>query len=166
MADRDQLPGNAAQPMLLQRKVASLARLGEAWTHPLEATARRRGASLGDTAGLTLVGVHLCVVAPGDATTALHRHDFSDEFVYIIAGEATVTLDDVTEPVAAGDFIAFPARGPAHMMRNTGQTDLVYLVGGNRPSFDVCDYPSAHKRMYVAQGPQGRRRQVVDIDER
>jgi uncharacterized cupin superfamily protein len=149
--------------ILIQRNVASTAELGEPWTHSLEPGARRRSASLGDVAGLTLVGVHLNVVAPGDATTALHRHAFADEFVYILAGEATLTLGDTTETVGAGDFIGFPAHGPAHMMRNTGSVDLVYLVGGNRPPFDVCDYPAARKRMYVAQGPGARKRQLVDL---
>ena len=89
-------------------------------------------------------------------------HEFADEFVYILSGNATLFLDDVEHAVAAGDFIAFPARGPAHWMKNTGTTDLVYLVGGDRADHDVCDYPRLDKRLYVSKGPEGRRLDFVD----
>lgn len=106
--------------------------------------------------------MHLNIVAPGDETTEAHVHEFVDEFVYILAGNASVFLDDVEHAVGAGDFIAFPARGPAHWMKNTGSTDLVYLVGGDRGDHDVCDYPRLDKRVYVSKQADGRRLDFVD----
>ena len=116
----------------------------EAIAHPLNPRAKRRTLSL------------------GDETTESHVHEFVDEFVYILSGHATVFLDNAEHEVGAGDFIAFPARGPAHWMKNTGTTDLVYLVGGDRSDHDVCDYPRLDQRVYVSKVSEGRRLDFVD----
>ncbi|HYQ16248.1 MAG TPA: cupin domain-containing protein [Polyangiaceae bacterium] len=130
--------------------------------HPLNPRAKRRTLSLGDETGLSRCAMHLNIVAPGDETTESHVHEFVDELVYILSGSGSVFLDDVEHEVGAGDFIAFPARGPAHWMKNTGTTDLVYLVGGDRADHDVCDYPRLEKRVYVSKVPDGRRLDFVD----
>jgi uncharacterized cupin superfamily protein len=134
----------------------------ETVAHPLNPRAKRRTLSLGDETGLSRCAVHLNIVAPGDETTESHVHEFVDEFVYILSGNASVFLDDAEHEVTAGDFIAFPARGPAHWMKNTGTTELVYLVGGDRSDHDVCDYPILDKRVYVSKVPEGRRLDFVD----
>lgn len=133
--------------------------------HPLNPEAVRRSRSLGDTAGLTMIGVHLNVVAPGTMTTELHRHAHADEFVYVVSGHAVVQLDEEQYEVGPGDFIGMPANGPAHTMRNSGDTDLVYLIVGNRTSFDVVDYPRLHKRLYLTRGAEGRRFDFVDCED-
>lgn len=130
--------------------------------HPLNPRAKRRTLSLGDETGLSRCALHLNIVAPGDETTESHVHEFVDEFVYILSGSASVFLDEVEHAVGAGDFIAFPARGPAHWMKNTGTTDLVYLVGGDRADHDVCDYPRLDQRVYVSKVADGRRLDFVD----
>lgn len=137
-------------------------RSNEAVAHPLNPRAKRRTLSLGDETGLGKCAVHLNIVAPGDETTESHVHEFVDEFVYVLSGSATVFLDDAAHEVGAGDFIAFPSRGPAHWMKNTGTTDLVYLVGGDRSDHDVCDYPRLDQRVYVSKVPEGRRLDFVD----
>ena len=139
------------------------------YTHPLNPAARRRSISLGDAAGLTLLGVHLTVIAPGDLSTESHRHEFCDEFIYVLSGSGEVLLDDVPHDIRAGDFIGFPANAVAHVLRNTGAEDLVYLMGGGRPNFDVCHYPRLDKRLYLHVSPQGRWRDFVDnadLDQR
>jgi uncharacterized cupin superfamily protein len=130
--------------------------------HPLNPHAMRRTLSLGDETGLSKCAVHLNIVAPGYETTETHVHEFVDEFVYVLSGNATVYLDNAEHEVTAGDFIAFPAAGPAHAMKNTGTTDLVYLVGGDRSDHDVCDYPRLDKRVYVSKVAEGRRLDFVD----
>jgi uncharacterized cupin superfamily protein len=130
--------------------------------HPINPQARRRTTSLGDATGLTRVGVHINVIAPGGLSTEPHTHASVDEFIYVLSGQGSVTLGGNSHAVGAGDFIGFPANGPAHAMTNTGSDDLVYLVGGNRPAVDVCDYPQAGKRLYVFEGPGGRQYDVVD----
>lgn len=141
------------------------ARAGHTVPHPLNPRAKRRTLSLGDETGLRRCAVHLNVIAPGDESTESHVHEGVDEFVYIISGSGSVYLDDVEHPVSAGDFIGFPAHGPAHWMKNTGSSELVYLVGGDRAEFDVCDYPRLAKRVYVAKLDDGRRLDFVDVKD-
>jgi len=136
---------------------------GDVVVHPLNPHAKRKTLSLGDETGLTRVAVHVNIVAPGDETTETHVHEWVDEFVYIISGQATVYLDGEAHPVAAGDFVAFPARGQAHSMKNTGEVDLIYLVGGDRHDFDVCEYPRLEKRVYVSKRADGRHLHFVDV---
>ena len=147
------------------RGAVEKARGAAAISHPLNPEATRRTISLGDATGLATVGVHLNVVAPGSLTTELHSHAFVDEFIYILSGVATVFLDEEEFSVGAGDFIGLPARGPAHCMRNTGTEDLVYLVGGNRPAFDVCNYPRQGKRLYAYDSAEGRARDFVELGQ-
>ncbi|WP_341678069.1 cupin domain-containing protein [Niveibacterium sp. SC-1] len=132
--------------------------------HPLNPKARRHTRSLGDATGLTRLGIHHSVVAPGDEATELHSHEFCDEFIYILSGHATLYLDDASHEVGPGDFIGLPSRREAHSMKNTGDEPLVYLVGGERPAFDVCDYPRLGKRAYLAAHPDSRRLQFVDVE--
>lgn len=132
--------------------------------HPLNPKARRHTRSLGDATGLTRLGIHLSVVAPGDEATELHSHEFCDEFIYILSGRATLYLDDAQHDVGAGDFIGLPSRSEAHSMKNTGDEPLIYIVGGERPAFDVCNYPRLGKRAYLAVHADSRRLQFVDVD--
>lgn len=116
--------------------------------HILNAGARRRDLSLGDRTGLAHIGVHRIEVEPGFASTELHVHRFEEECIYVLAGEATLTLDNEQFQVGAGDFIACPANGPAHKLVNSGSVTLVCLVVGQRLDFDVVDYPERGKRLY------------------
>lgn len=147
---RQALAGLAASPVL---------------GHPLNAGARRRTTSLGDAAGLRGIGVHLNVIAPGDTSTEQHTHAGAEEFIYILGGRGAVLLGSERHEVGAGDFIGFPVHGPAHAMVNDGAEDLVYLVGGNRPAFDVCDYPRLGKRLYVYEGKDGRQYDLVEREQ-
>ena len=149
----------------ISRDAVARAQSNQIVAHPLNGQAKRRTLSLGDETGLRRVAVHLNVVAPGDETTESHVHHFVDEFAYILSGTGTVYLDEGEHEVSAGDFIAFPADGPAHFMKNTGSADLVYLVGGDRADFDICDYPRLAKRVYVSKNEEGRRLDFVDCKD-
>lgn len=149
----------------ISRNAVLRASSNESVLHPLNPRAKRKTLSLGDETGLRKIAIHVNVVAPGDETTELHVHQGVDEFAYILSGSGTVSLDDGEHEVSAGDFIAFPARGPAHAMKNTGSSDLVYLVGGDRADFDVCDYPRLAKRLYVSKVEDARRLDFVDYKD-
>lgn len=144
--------------------VGRAAAAGE-FVHPLNARARRRSFSLGDATGLTQLGVHLTILAPGDWSTEPHSHEFVDEFIYILSGSGMLTLGEEQHAVQAGDFVGFPARGPAHALQNNGASQLVYLVGGGRPDFDICNYPRLNKRLYIVQRPEGRQGEFVDLKD-
>ncbi len=128
--------------------------------HQFNDRAVRHTRSLGDIVGLDSVGIHLVRVEPGVETTQHHNHEFSDEFVYILEGTAELVIDETPQTLTAGDFAGFPRGGPAHSMKNVGETDLLYLMGGGRPDIDICNYPRIRRRMYIVNG----HREFVDLD--
>jgi uncharacterized cupin superfamily protein len=56
---------------------------------------------------------------------------------------------------------ALSPAGPAHSLSNPFSEDLVYLVGGLRLEFDICDYPKINTRLYR----RGEQREYVDLAE-
>ncbi|WP_434355170.1 cupin domain-containing protein [Parasalinivibrio latis] len=131
-------------------------------THFLNKNAQRVNKSLGDLTGISDFGFHLIEVEPGKETTEYHVHYFEDECVYVLSGEATVTIGDSQFSVGAGDFIGYRAGGLPHAMINTGTGILRCIVVGQRLAHDVGDYPKKGKRIYRNEG---RAWDLVDIDE-
>lgn len=104
---------------------------------------------LARAAGLKRVGVNLGRVAPGKEAFVYHRHHNEEEWVYILEGHALSDIEGDTQEVAAGDFIAYPV-GVAHNLKNIGDADLVYLMGGDQKAVEVCDFPRHGKRLIRA----------------
>jgi uncharacterized cupin superfamily protein len=129
--------------------------------HPFNDDAVINMKSLGDAVGLTRLGMHLVRIAPGDETTASHNHEVSEEFVYIFSGLATLYIGEQEYELEAGDFAGFPAGGPPHFMKNTGEEELVYIMAGTRPENDVINYPRSGKKLYKYDG----RLEYVDTDD-
>ena len=48
--------------------------------------------------------------------------------------------------------MGFVAGSLPHNLFNPNVEDLVYLVGGNRLPYDVCDYPRIRMRRYRTNG--------------
>ena len=117
--------------------------------HSLNAKAVRLRKSLGDATGLTQLGFHMITLMPGHESSAYHRHLYEEECVYVLSGQGEADIGEERCPIAAGDFMGFPRRGPAHVLRNTGDEPLVLLVAGQRLAQDVCDYPRLGKRLYI-----------------
>ncbi|HTE16476.1 MAG TPA: cupin domain-containing protein [Burkholderiales bacterium] len=122
------------------------------FVHFLNPGAIRYTRSLGDAAGLQTLGVHLVRLKPGDASTEYHFHHQDEEWVYILSGRGTAEIGGRKYKIGAGDFMGFTAVSKPHAMTNPHKGDLVYLVGGNRSSLDVCDYPRIGKRRYRMNG--------------
>lgn len=97
-------------------------------------------------AGLKRLGVNLGRVPPGKEAFVYHRHHAEEEWVFILEGEALCDIENETMHVAAGDFIAYPA-GVAHNLKNVGEDDLVYLMGGEQIAVEVADFPRHGKRL-------------------
>lgn len=116
--------------------------------HRLNAKAIRHTKSLGDTLGLTRLGLHWVRVKPGDVSTEFHFHHQEEEFLYIVAGRGIAEIGEVTVEVSAGDLMAFTAPSLPHALRNPFSEDLVYLMGGERRDVDICDYPRVRKRQF------------------
>ena len=105
---------------------------------------------LGRTAGLTRVGVNLGRVPAGKEAFVYHRHHGEEEWVYILEGKALSDIEGEIEEVGAGDFIGYPT-GVAHNLKNIGDSDLVYLMGGEQTSVEVADFPK-HKMRLMRTG--------------
>ena len=120
--------------------------------HPVNPDARRTISSPGDATGLTKLGVNIFVIAPGDKSTEYHVHACEDEAAYVLSGTGTARTGADTHDVGPGDFIGYPKGGPAHEIRNTGESPLHLLVIGQRLSEDVIDYPDQNKRLYRYAG--------------
>ncbi|KAH9848990.1 hypothetical protein C2E23DRAFT_870888 [Lenzites betulinus] len=144
--------------------------------HPANNSNHRYTASLGDSTGLTKLGVHFCRLPPAATSSTLHYHTVDDEWYYIIdAGgddsDAVILLwepsggdKDVEaaarvpreEKIKAGDFYGFKggAQGAhAHALR-AGTKEVVYLVGGTRVPMDHSVYPLQGMRI-VTDRSQG-----------
>jgi uncharacterized cupin superfamily protein len=141
---------------------AAIAALPEStFVHPLNPRAIRHGRSLGDAVGFEHIGVHLVRVEPGHDSTQYHVHQAEEEFIYILSGRGLAEIGDETAEVGPGDFMGFAAGGLAHSLSNPFTEDLVYLVGGMRLEFDICDYPKVNTRLYR----RGDQRDYVDLAE-
>jgi uncharacterized cupin superfamily protein len=94
--------------------------------------------------GLVRQAVVWSRVEAGHHSTALHSHERTDEWVFILAGRARARVGDASFEVGPGDFVAHSAGGPAHRMDPS--EPLVYLMGGQRDVDDVIVYPEAGLR--------------------
>ena len=141
-----------AEKCVLLRKADIQALPEERRPHPLDAALVRHTRSLGDAAGLSTIGVHLVRLTQGDTSSVLHFHHQDEEWVYVLSGRGTANIGEVQHEVSPGDFMGFVAGSQPHNLHNPHAEDLVYLVGGNRLPFDVCDYPKIGKRRYRVNG--------------
>ena len=97
---------------------------------------------LGTLFGLQNFGVNQTRLAPGARSSLHHGHSRQDEFVYVLAGEATLVTDEGETPIAAGMCAGFRAGGVAHHLENRGNGDVVYLEFGDRSRGDEVHYPN------------------------
>jgi uncharacterized cupin superfamily protein len=124
----------------------------EARAHPLDSSIVRHTRSLGDAAGLSTLGIHLVRLEQGGTSSVLHFHHQDEEWIYVLSGSGIANIGDAQHDIGAGDFMGFSAGSAPHNLHNPHAEDLVYLVGGNRWPFDVCDYPRVGKRRYRING--------------
>jgi uncharacterized cupin superfamily protein len=137
-------------PLLRKSDVEALHE--EVRPHALDPAVVRHTRSLGDAVGLSTIGVHLVRLTSGNTSSVHHFHHQDEEWVYILSGRGVAYIGDETQDVGANDFMGFVAGSLPHSLYNPHPDDLVYLVGGNRLPFDVCDYPRVGKRRYRING--------------
>jgi uncharacterized cupin superfamily protein len=149
----------------MERKPARLLRAASIlenrrwFSQRLNPSSRFRASSLGETGGLERIGVSIAWLPPGQESFAFHAHRFEEEWLYILDGNGLSIMGEEEAPIAAGDFVAFPAPSVAHVLRNTGDRDLVYLMGGENHAVEVIDYPRITKSyMLVSRRASGKPR--------
>jgi uncharacterized cupin superfamily protein len=95
---------------------------------------------------LDLSGEHLGVrieeTPPGGTTSHHHYHTQEEEHVLVLAGNATLHLDDARVELNEGDHVWFPAAEEIpHHIENTSSKPFRFLVFGERKADDVVFYP-------------------------
>lgn len=141
------------KPSLNIVRAADIAAHAQEFSHPWNPASLMRGTQLGRSVGLKRTGVNFIRVPPGRESYVYHSHRFEEEWLYILSGTGVALIDGQEFAVAAGDFIGFPTPSVAHLLRNTGAEDLVYLSGGENREFEVAEFPTLKRRM-VRMGEQ------------
>jgi|TARA_B100001964_G_scaffold244474_1_gene326062 uncharacterized cupin superfamily protein len=129
--------------------------------HQFNDNAIRHSRSLGDSVGLSNIGIHLVRLEQGRESTQFHFHHCDEEFLYILSGSGVAQIGDGEHTVSAGDFMGFCQQSLPHSLYNPNSEELVYLMGGNRSEIDICDYPRINQRMYRVKGEK----EYVDMDQ-
>ena len=126
-----------------------------AFTQRLNPNSTFVGARLSRLAGMQRAHVSLARIPPGRDSFAYHAHMLEEEWIYILSGRGIAEIDGVEHEVGPGDFMGFPTPSVAHLLKNRGSEELVYLMGGEDQPVDVLDYPHLGKRYVLIGTPQG-----------
>jgi uncharacterized cupin superfamily protein len=136
----------AQDPPSLLRAADIAAKTGT-HSHPWNARSEMSGVQLSRQVGLQRTGVSLARISPGKESFVYHSHEREEEWLYILSGTGTAEIDGGEYAVGTGDFMGFPTPSVAHHLRNTGNENLVYLMGGERHDFEISTFPKLGKRM-------------------
>jgi uncharacterized cupin superfamily protein len=118
-----------------------------------------------DLGGLSLLRCGLWQLAPGKKSFPFHRHNVTEEAMFVISGHATVRTEDGQTAIGPGDYLAFPPGGPAHQLINGADEPLLYLAMGCNPAgADVVEYPDSGKVASSVGGPGRGKRFVHKTD--
>jgi uncharacterized cupin superfamily protein len=115
--------------------------------HPFNPNSEVRLQRLAERTGMGRVVGTPARVPPGKESFILHAHLLHEEFLYILEGEGTAVIGGAEVAVGPGDFMGFPVDGTPHTLRNTGDANLVYLMGGERGPLDVARFPTVGRTM-------------------
>lgn len=133
---------------------------GTGYPPPYDAVCKhRRARLLAEAAGLTLVGINLMTLPPGQWSSQRHWHADEDEFVWVVAGEVVLVEDDGETLLRAGDCAAWKAGvAVGHCLQNRSDRDAVLLQVGNptNAATETVDYPDID--LIIRPGGEGYRR--------
>ena len=104
-------------------------------------------------------------LAPGKKSFPFHAHALTEEALYVLSGRAQVRSPEGLTPIGPGDYVAFPAGGPAHQLVNDGAEPLVYLGLSASQGFDLVEYPDTGKVGVAVGAPPTGRRFIFRLDQ-
>lgn len=148
------------KPSLNIVRAADVAAHVQEFTHPWNPNSQMIGMQLARSVGLKRTGVNFIRVPAGKESYVYHSHVHEEEWIYVLSGRALAFIDDVEYEVGPGDFIGFPTPSVAHLLRNPGPDELVYLTGGENRDFEIAEFPKLRKRMIRT----GKDIEVVELD--
>ena len=95
----------------------------------------------------------------GKRSFPMHTHHVTEEALYVVSGKAKIRTPDGETPIGPGDYVSFPAGGPAHQLINDGTESLVYLgFSVNTAGADIVEYPDSGKvACSIGNGPDRKR---------
>src|SRR5712664_4262100 len=112
-----------------------------------------------DAGGLTQYGAYVVTLQPGSRSSNRHWHEKEDEFLYVLAGEATVIEEDGAHLLHPGDAACWPSGvANAHHVVNRSGAPCSYLIVGTRVTHDVCHYPDIGRVLHT----EGETWRIVD----
>ncbi len=82
---------------------------------------------------------------PGKRSFPMHVHHVTEEALFVVSGRGKVRTPDGETELGAGDYVSFPAGGPAHQLVNDGSEPLVYLGLSAVTGVDIVEYPDSQK---------------------
>lgn len=119
--------------------------------HPLNPASDVEMHLLSRLTGMQRAHVSLARVPPGRESFIAHAHSLQEEWIYILEGDGLALIGEAEHRVGPGDFMGFPTDGTVHHLRNMGERDLVYLMGGESTEVEVASFPGIGK-IAVMQG--------------
>ena len=128
------------KPALDPKSVTPLNRSG--YPEPYRARVLpREKRPLGDSLGLTRIGINQTTLPPGKESAMRHWHTREDEFVYVLEGEVVLRTQAGEQRLSAGMCAGFPAgTEDGHQLINCGDRPAVYLEISNRDPQDTAHY--------------------------
>lgn len=82
---------------------------------------------------------------PGKRSFPLHVHHVTEEALFVVSGRGKVRTPEGLTDIGPGDYVSFPAGGPAHQLVNDGAEPLVYVGMAATSGVDVVEYPDSNK---------------------
>lgn len=113
--------------------------------HPMNPNSEIFVHRLSDHAGIQRLHMNIARIPPGRESYLPHSHTFQEEWVFVIEGDGTAVIDGKDIAIGPGDYMGFPTDGTTHHLKNTGQSDLVVLQGGERTPREVSRFPTVNK---------------------
>lgn len=115
----------------------------------VEGSAPREEVRFGEAGGLVSLGANVVTLNPGERSSDRHWHARSDEFLYVLAGTATVIENDGAHDLRPGDCACWPAGvDNAHTVENRTDAPIRFLVAGTNPETDTVRYPDSGRTLY------------------
>lgn len=101
---------------------------------------------------------------PGKRSFPLHVHHVTEEALFVVSGRGRVRTPDGLTDIGPGDYVSFPAGGPAHQLVNDGTEPLVYVGMAATFGADLVEYPDSGKVGTAAGAGPSRKRFIFRQD--